>query len=55
MTDEVQGLIRHLLTFGGGILVSMGYMDNATAAQVVGAISTLVGVIWSYMDKKKLK
>lgn len=55
MSEEVKGLVRHLLTFGGGVLVSMGYMDNATAAQLVGAVSTIVGIIWSYLDKKQIK
>lgn len=55
MTEEMQGLIRHMLTFGGGVLVSMGYMDNGTAVQVVGALSTLIGIIWSYLNKKQFK
>lgn len=55
MSEEMQGLIRHMLTFGGGILVSMGYMDNGTAVQLVGAVSTIIGIVWSYLDKKKLK
>lgn len=54
MTFEmVAGLIRHLLTFGGGYLVTKGYFDDATMQSVVGAAMTLIGAAWSIWAKPK--
>jgi hypothetical protein len=52
MNDKVAGLIRHGLTFIGGYLVTDGIIDESTLTEVVGAIITLVGFIWSWKAKK---
>lgn len=53
MTKErVLGLLRHTLTFLGGILITKGLIDEATATELSGALITLVGGIWSVLDKK---
>lgn len=51
--DQVLGIIRHVLTAAGSILVLKGYTDEVTATTVVGAIITAVGAIWSIVDKKE--
>jgi hypothetical protein len=52
--ESILGLIRHLLTFGGGILVSKGLIeDAATMETLVGAVVTVVGGAWSIYDKVK--
>lgn len=51
MKDSVLGLLRHLLTFGGGILISKGILDEGTALELVGGIVTVVGGAWSIYDK----
>lgn len=51
--DVVMGLIRHLMTAGGGILAAKGYVDSGTVETVVGAVITLLGALWSVYDKKK--
>lgn len=51
--DQVLGLARHLLTTLGGVLIAKGLLDEASSTQVIGALSTLVGVVWSIMSKKK--
>ena len=49
----VQAVVRHLLTaVGGGFLAGFGVTGDTLNA-VVGAVSTLVGVVWSIYDKKK--
>jgi len=53
MNNTLSGLIRHGLTFVGGVLVSKGYIDEAVLQEVIGAIMTLGGFVWSYLDKKK--
>lgn len=51
--DQILGIIRHVLTAAGSILVLKGYTDEVTATTVVGAIITAVGAIWSIVDKKE--
>lgn len=51
--EEVLGIIRHTLTFIGGIAVSKGLIDDSTLTQAVGAIMTLSGLAWSIITKRK--
>ena len=51
--DKTLGIIRHALTFGGGFLVTSGYLTESTLNTGIGAIVTLIGVIWSVVDKNK--
>jgi len=54
MVNEKQllGIIRHILTFGGGVLMAKGVVSEGMASDVVGAIMTLIGAIWSVASKK---
>lgn len=49
--DAVLAVVRHLLTLAGGVLITKGLTDEATATQVVGAICTLIGFGWSITNK----
>ena len=49
--DQVLGIIRHVLTAVGSILVIKGYTDEVTTTTAIGAIITAVGAIWSIVDK----
>jgi len=51
--NEVLGLIRHVLTFGGGYAVASGVIDEGTAMEIVGGIMTLIGAIWSWRAPEK--
>lgn len=51
--EVMLGLIRHLLTAGGGALAAKGYIDAGTVETIVGSIITLLGAAWSIYDKKK--
>lgn len=53
MPDMWAGIIRHLLTFGGGLAVSKGWLDADTATQIVGGAATVIGGIWSVWSKAK--
>jgi hypothetical protein len=53
MKDQTLGLIRHALTFVGGIIVTKGLIDSALSAEIIGGIMTLVGAGWSVASKKK--
>lgn len=50
--EQVLGVIRHVLTFVGGVLVAKGLIDEATSTEIVGGIITVAGGIWSVLDKK---
>jgi hypothetical protein len=49
--EQVFGLIRHSLTFVGGILVMKGIVDEPVWAEISGSVLTLVGGIWSITAK----
>jgi hypothetical protein len=51
--DKILGIIRHALTFLGGIIVSYGMVEEAMAQELIGGIFTVVGLIWSVIDKNK--
>ena len=51
--EQVLGIIRHILTFGGGLAVSWGWVGEADIPQVVGAVLTLIGVGWSFFSPTK--
>ena len=51
--EQILGIVRHGLTFIGGILIAKGLIDESTFAEVVGGIITLAGTIWSIIEKNK--
>jgi len=50
--EQILGIIRHILTFGGGIVVSKGWIDESIYTELVGGLLTLIGGVWSILDKK---
>ena len=51
--EQILGIVRHGLTFVGGILVMKGLVDEATVTEIIGGVMTLTGTIWSVIDKNK--
>lgn len=51
--EQIMGLVRHGLTFIGGIVLSKGLIEESTLAEIIGSISTLIGAIWSISSKTK--
>ena len=49
----LNGVVRHLLTAGGGALVTKGVVSDGQLELAIGAIFTIAGVIWSALAKKK--
>jgi hypothetical protein len=53
---QVLGIVRHVLTFTGGILVAKGLINDSTMVELVGGIVTVVGMSplfttpYRYMD-----
>lgn len=50
--DAILGLVRHILTTAGGVLASKGAIGESDAEIAAGAIVTLVGIIWSVLEKR---
>jgi hypothetical protein len=51
--EQVLGIIRHTLTFIGGIIVAKGWIDDVTSTEIIGGLITLSGAIWSIVVKNK--
>ena len=57
----ISSIVRHGLTFVGGLLVAKGFIDEETANSfvavnselVLGLVTYLVGQLLSFYDKKK--
>ena len=50
--EQILGIIRHGLTFIGGIFITKGIIDESTTAEIIGAVMSLTGTIWSVISKK---
>ncbi len=49
--EQILGIVRHALTFVGGIFVMKGLVDEATVTEIIGGAMTLTGAIWSIISK----
>ena len=49
--EQILGIVRHLLTFFGGILVTKGLVDETFVTELIGGISTVIGAVWSFVHK----
>jgi hypothetical protein len=50
--EQFLGVVRHTLTFIGGILIMKGYITDAMNVELAGAVVTLAGGIWSIIKNK---
>jgi hypothetical protein len=50
--EQIMGIIRHTLTFVGGILIMKGRATEAMTQETIGAIVTAVGAVWSIVSHK---
>jgi hypothetical protein len=53
--EKYLGIIRHVLTFAGGLLVMKGWADESLAQELSGGLIGLIGGIWSIISKNKNK
>jgi len=51
--EQLLGIVRHGLTFVGGLLLMKGLVDEAMLSEISGAVITLTGTIWSVINKKQ--
>lgn len=50
--EQVLGIIRHTLTFVGGILIIKGLSSEAVINETIGVVITAIGAIWSIVKNK---
>lgn len=48
----ILGIVRHILTTGGGVLVTDGYVTSSELNELVGGAVVLIGILWSIAHKK---
>lgn len=53
MNDKILGLVRHVLTFVGGIIVAKGLAEANITEEIIGGLMTVLGGVWSVVSKKK--
>jgi hypothetical protein len=51
----ILGIIRHALTFAGGVLLMRGYATEQEVQEITGAAVTLIGAVWSVVEKARNK
>ena len=51
--EQLLGIVRHGLTFVGGLLLMKGLVDEAILSEISGAVITLTGAIWSVINKNQ--
>lgn len=50
--DQLMGILRHSITFVGGVLLTAGIISSELWAEISGAVLGLGGTIWSILGKK---
>lgn len=50
--EQVMGIVRHALTFVGGILIVKGLAEEGMVTEAIGAVVTAVGAVWSVIKNK---
>lgn len=53
--EQILGLIRHFATAVGGALIISGKTDEAMVQASVGSLLTIVGMAWSFWEKRSRK
>lgn len=51
--DQIIGIVRHALTFAGGVIVAKGLASEEVVVELTGALITAIGAIWSIVVKIK--
>ena len=51
--DIILGLLRHVLTSVGSVLVARGMADDSQVAEAAGAVCALLGLAWSVWQKRQ--
>lgn len=50
-TQQKLGIVRHVLTCIGGILVTLGKVNDGQVEQIIGVIMVIAPMVWSVASK----
>jgi hypothetical protein len=50
--EAILGVVRHVLTFMGGFAAERGIASGEEVQTGVGAVITLIGLVWSVLNKR---
>jgi hypothetical protein len=51
--EQGLSIIRHTLTFVGGLVVMFGLIDESVFTELSGSVIALTGLVWSIIEKNK--
>ena len=51
--EQLLGVVRHIVTFVGGILVAKGKLDIGSVETLAGVVSTIAGLVLSFVAPEK--
>lgn len=51
--DQFLGVIRHIVTFVGGVMVARGKLDATSVETIAGIVSTIAGLVLSFIAPEK--
>jgi hypothetical protein len=51
--EQGLSIIRHTLTFVGGLVVMFGLIDESVFTELSGSVIALAGLVWSIIEKNK--
>ena len=51
--NQILSLIRHTLTFVGGVLITHGAIEESIAEQIIATTLSLIGLVWGVIEKKQ--
>jgi hypothetical protein len=54
MKETILGVVRHILTAGGGFLTANGLATADEVNLIVGGLIAAFGLVWSILQKRKL-
>ena len=46
------GILRHVLSCAGGILVTLGKLNDGQVQEIIGVVMVIVPTVWSFVSKQ---
>ena len=50
--EQIGGIVRTVVVFGGGILAAKGYGDAALWQTIAASVAAIIMGVWSFKSKK---
>lgn len=50
--EQVMSIVRQMMLFGGGLLVTKGWVDDTNLQLLVGAAITIISSVWAIYTRR---